>query len=331
MPDSGREIRTGVIATFINIANQLCKHESPYVQEELNKSEKWTEFVETELKTSNDNNERALAGHQSKAGDSDEEAINYETSMDKLFTVFTQLKESHDSSRELDDDDEDEIGDTENILHDLDKLNDANHHTRNVDDSEKHSKSKESRNKEDRSHDSSSDSKSHKKKKSKHSESARSDDSKETQAQEQPTEKAQEEVSESSDQQKVEEEAKESFEAPLEGTSEVVPIPAEDPVGEPAAENGSLTEKQKPAIDISVPVEDSTSTEETAPAEVTIPAENVVSAESAFPVEEASHEAYSLTKEEPEEEINENNTYYDNTYWQVPHAFNLDKLLQDNY
>lgn len=120
MPESGRSIRNGVIATFVNIANMLNNHESEYVIEELQKSDKWNEFVCTELFSANENNEKALAGHQSKACDSDEESANYETSMDKLFAVFTNLKESHDSSRDLDDSDEDEHVDTENVLQDLD-------------------------------------------------------------------------------------------------------------------------------------------------------------------------------------------------------------------
>ena len=125
MPDSGRSIRTSTIATFVNIANLLQNHHSEYVHEELQKSEKWREFAENELKLANENNEKALAGHQSKAGDSDEEAGNYETSMDKLFAVFTNLKESHDSSRELEDSDEDEQIDTTNILKDLDDSSDS--------------------------------------------------------------------------------------------------------------------------------------------------------------------------------------------------------------
>lgn len=67
MPCSGRPIRSGVIATFINIANLLLNHEGEYVQQELNKNDKWVAFVESELATSNANNERALAGHRSKA------------------------------------------------------------------------------------------------------------------------------------------------------------------------------------------------------------------------------------------------------------------------
>lgn len=122
MKDSGRKIRSGIIATVIKIANVLNNHTSEYVQEELNKDDKWVEFVNTELKYSNENNERALAGHQSKTGDSDEESANYETSMDKLFAAFTSLKDSHDSSRELSDSDEDEEEDqnTDNILKGID-------------------------------------------------------------------------------------------------------------------------------------------------------------------------------------------------------------------
>ena len=125
MPESGRVVRSGPIATFVCIANMLNTHTSEYVQEELQKSEKWLDFISGELIHSNENNEKALAGHQSKAGDSDEESANYETSMDKLFAVFTNLKESHDSSRELDDSDEDEKVDTTNILGDLNKSTDS--------------------------------------------------------------------------------------------------------------------------------------------------------------------------------------------------------------
>ena len=116
MVDSGREIRNGLIATFISIANMLKTHDSEYVQEELGKYEKWDKFVEDTLEHANYNNEKALAGHQSKSGDSDEESANYETSMDKLFAVFTNLKESHDSSRELDDSDEEEEEDNKESI-----------------------------------------------------------------------------------------------------------------------------------------------------------------------------------------------------------------------
>lgn len=109
MPSSGRPVRSGAIATFISIANLLLNHESEYVQQELGSSDKWTAFVHAELASANANNERALAGHRSKAWDSDDEAVNYETSMDKLFSIFTQLKESHDSSRELDEEELEEI------------------------------------------------------------------------------------------------------------------------------------------------------------------------------------------------------------------------------
>lgn len=120
MRDSGRKIRSGLPATINSIANMLFSHTSEYVQEELTKSDKWSEYVEIELLPSNDNNDRALAGHSSKAGDSDDDSANYETSMDKLFAVFTNLKESHDSSRELDDSDSDEEPlNTDNILKDI--------------------------------------------------------------------------------------------------------------------------------------------------------------------------------------------------------------------
>ncbi|CAI2375846.1 unnamed protein product [Moneuplotes crassus] len=125
MKGSGRNIRTGLIATVINIANILNNHKSEYVQEELKKNEKWTTFVDTELKYSNENNERALAGHQSKTGDSDDDSANYQTSMDKLFAAFTSLKESHDSSRELSDsDEEEEDQNTDNILEGIDSSED---------------------------------------------------------------------------------------------------------------------------------------------------------------------------------------------------------------
>lgn len=67
MPSSGRPVRSGAIATFISIANMLLSHESEYVQQELSSSDKWTAFVHAELAAANANNERALAGHRSKA------------------------------------------------------------------------------------------------------------------------------------------------------------------------------------------------------------------------------------------------------------------------
>lgn len=124
MPDSGRPIRSGIAATFYSIANMLKDHQSDYVHDELLKSEKWLDFVSTNLRESNDNNDQALAGHQSKGYDSDDDASNYETSMDKLFAQFTSLKENHDSSRELDDD-EDEEEDAQGTQNVLAELNDT--------------------------------------------------------------------------------------------------------------------------------------------------------------------------------------------------------------
>lgn len=123
MPESGRYVRNGVIATFVNIANMLKNHGSEYVQIELNKSGKWLDFVDTVLASSNENNEQALAGHQSKTDDSD--VSNYETSMDKLFAHFTSLKESHDSSRGSDEEDEG-VDLVDSLLAEL-KLQEASH------------------------------------------------------------------------------------------------------------------------------------------------------------------------------------------------------------
>mmetsp|Transcript_20749 Transcript_20749/g.18391 ORF Transcript_20749/g.18391 Transcript_20749/m.18391 type:complete len:239 (+) Transcript_20749:67-783(+) len=118
MPISERLLRNGLVATVVAIANVLDKSESEYVQEELKRNDKWINFAYTVLKESNERNERALAGHQSKGTDSDDETANYETSMDKLFAVFTNLKDSHDSSRNESDSDEEEA-DTDNILKDI--------------------------------------------------------------------------------------------------------------------------------------------------------------------------------------------------------------------
>ena len=119
MPESGREIRSGIVATFFSIANMLKNHPSEYVQKELYKNDKWIEFVETELKLANDNNEQALAGHQSKGNDSDDDISNYETNMDKLFEQFSNLKKSHDSSRDLEEEEDEEPQSTENILDEI--------------------------------------------------------------------------------------------------------------------------------------------------------------------------------------------------------------------
>ena len=119
MPNSERPLRNGLIATVVSISNIINDTENEYVQEELQSHDKWVNFAYTELKEANENNEKALAGHQSKTGDSDDDSANYETSMDKLFAVFTNLKESHDSSREASDSDEDEEVDTENITKDI--------------------------------------------------------------------------------------------------------------------------------------------------------------------------------------------------------------------
>lgn len=277
MPISGRNIRNGVIATFINIANLLNNHESEYVQEELQKSDKWIEFVHTELQSSNENNERALAGHQSKACDSDEEATNYETSMDKLFAVFTNLKESHDSSRELDDSDEDEQVDTTNILKDIDKSSDGKSSSSKSVDSDSQDedtrKSKSSKTKEQA------------KKKSKKCKVCKRSKCQCGTEQTSSEEKKEPESEAKEAQEEVKKQITQAVEEQLSTTDTNIEAPSADvqesqPIAEEAAQN---------------------KVEEEAPKKVA------------------------------EESMAENNTFYDNSYWQLPSSLKLEDLLQDTY
>ena len=279
MPISGRTIRNGVIATFVIIANLLNNHESEYVQEELQKSDKWIEFVHTELQSSNDNNERALAGHQSKACDSDEEATNYETSMDKLFAVFTNLKESHDSSRELDDSDEDEHVDTTNILKDIDKSSEGkSSSTKSVNSNSQDEDTRKSK---------SSKTKDQTKKKSKKCKACKRS-----------------KCQCGAEQLSTEEKKGYESEKAIETKEEIKQTNQESVEEQPSA----TTENN---------VEVTTTDAQVSQAFAQEAPQNTVEEEA--------------PKKAPEDTIEENNIFYDNSYWQLPSNMKLEDLLQDTY
>ena len=99
--DSKRSLRAGSISS-INIIGNIFKTN---LREELTdlafENDDFMFFHDKILVDSNNNNEQPLAGHSTANDEDDDDSDDnhYETSMDKLFATFTQVKESYDSSR----------------------------------------------------------------------------------------------------------------------------------------------------------------------------------------------------------------------------------------
>ena len=84
------------------IANLLDKNQSHYVKDIVVKTPEWEPFKTSLLAESNFNNNQPLAGHttnRQEEDDDDSDDPHYETSMDKVFANFTQVKESFDLQR----------------------------------------------------------------------------------------------------------------------------------------------------------------------------------------------------------------------------------------
>ncbi len=122
--DSNRHCRNGVMASFIVLANLLENSQHEFIRGRVLENEQWTSFKHGELEHSNTLNDMPLAGHQTtRAPDDDDDSDDnhYETSMDKLFATFTQVKENYDSSRSSemsDNNEEEEEGMFDDVAHD---------------------------------------------------------------------------------------------------------------------------------------------------------------------------------------------------------------------
>lgn len=93
------------------IENQRKNHEE--VQEYVDSlGEDWKQFVEGELKRSNDTNNKSLGGQQPRSSMSDDEGDkDYEMTMEKIMTKFSNFNtalSNRQSSTENDDDDDDD-------------------------------------------------------------------------------------------------------------------------------------------------------------------------------------------------------------------------------
>lgn len=117
---SKRHIRHGYMALVIKTANLIQKHkDSPEVRDYLEKSSfsgEWRQFVEGELKKSNDTNNKNLGGQQPRNSmDEDDNDKDYEVNMEKIMAKFTNFNASmsnRSSSSNDNDDDEEEDDET---------------------------------------------------------------------------------------------------------------------------------------------------------------------------------------------------------------------------
>lgn len=99
--DSKRPLRAGNVASINILANILKNNLSDELKKFSVENEKFQAFDTEILIESNSNNEMPLAGHSTANDEDDDDSDDnhYETSMDKLFATFTQVKDSYDSSR----------------------------------------------------------------------------------------------------------------------------------------------------------------------------------------------------------------------------------------
>lgn len=99
--DSKRPLRAGNIASINILANILKENLSDELKKFSVENELFQAFDTEILIESNSNNNQPLAGHSTANDEDDDDSDDnhYETSMDKLFATFTQVKETYDSSR----------------------------------------------------------------------------------------------------------------------------------------------------------------------------------------------------------------------------------------
>lgn len=99
--DSNRKIRHGYMAVFIKISNLIQKNaDKEDIKQYLDTVEGWKEFVEGELKKSNETNNRSLGGHQPRPpnNEEDDNDNNYEVNMEKIMARFTNFNSMVSSS-----------------------------------------------------------------------------------------------------------------------------------------------------------------------------------------------------------------------------------------
>jgi len=121
--ESGREIRNGYMGLVISVANKLQKkyetdaekpdEEDPIVTEYVESAgEEWRAFVDGELKTSNENNNKMLGKCNRAMSESEnEDSSSYDVQMEKImarFSNFNQILSNNSGNDDDDDEDEDD-------------------------------------------------------------------------------------------------------------------------------------------------------------------------------------------------------------------------------
>ena len=123
--ESERQIRNGFMALVINIANKLQKKfdgsgsaektEDITVTDYLESvGEEWRAFVDTELKKSNENNNKTLGGSTTRNMDDEDDKADetYDVQMEKIMQRFTNFNRILSQNSATDDDDEEDEDDT---------------------------------------------------------------------------------------------------------------------------------------------------------------------------------------------------------------------------
>lgn len=105
------------MALVIKLGNIIQKNRDKKGVEEyfnaLPNQEQWTQFVEGELRRSNDTNNKNLGGQQPRSSmDEDDNERDYEMNMEKIMAKFTNFSTSM-SNKSNNDDDEEEDEDIE--------------------------------------------------------------------------------------------------------------------------------------------------------------------------------------------------------------------------
>ena len=125
--ESERLIRNGYMGLVVNISNKLIKKGEQQAEEgaESKKNEvstyleavgeEWTEFVDGELKKSNENNNKTLGGSTTtpKENDDEDEKDSYDVQMEKIMARFTNFNQILSQSNSEDNQDSDEDDATE--------------------------------------------------------------------------------------------------------------------------------------------------------------------------------------------------------------------------
>ena len=107
--ESKRNFRHGYMAAVIKLANFVQKYaDKDDVRDLIARVEEWPNFVVTELKKSNDTNNRSLGGQQPRQlqDNDDDDGNHYEVNMEKImqrFSNFSNLVNSNSNDDEEDD------------------------------------------------------------------------------------------------------------------------------------------------------------------------------------------------------------------------------------